>query len=289
MKLLITGANGQLGGQLLRLLTPDHLVTATDINATQHIAALDISDWQAVRTRINDEKPDMVIHTAAWTDVDGCARDPQRAIRINGYGAQNVAVAAHEVGAAMIHISTNEVFDGTQQRPYYEYDSTNPVNPYGYSKWVAEQAVMRLNPRHYIVRTAWLFAHGGRNFIHAIWGAARDGRSLRVVTNEVANPTYTNDLAHAITQLMTTGRYGIYHLVNEGAVSRYDFARYILDKAGFADVPVERISGQQWVRPSRPPVYASMANIAAADLGVRLRSWQVAVDAFLKAESLVKA
>ncbi len=226
MRILITGAAGRLGGQLTVALKRHSLVPVD-------VAEFDIADFAATRAFINSAKPDLVVHPAAWTDVDGCARDPELAIRVNGFGAQNVALAAAEVGAAILLISSNEVFSGKTDRPYREYDPTAPINAYGYSKWVGEQAVMRVNPRHYIVRTAWLFAHGGKNFLQSILSAALVGKPLRVVVNEVANPTYNDDLADAIAKLVETERYGIYHFVNAGGCSRYDLARYVLDRVGY--------------------------------------------------------
>lgn len=283
MRILITGAEGNLGTELMRVLGDEHDVSGVDL------PELDITDFAAVRQYVEGQQPDLIINPAAWTDVDACARDPEKAILINGYGAQNVALAAHEVSAAMMQISSNEVFDGTASRPYREYDDTATVNPYAYSKLVGERAVQQVNPRHYIVRTSWLVSHGGRNFIHAILGAAEAGKSLRVVVDEVANPTYTPDLAAAIAQLIATGRYGVYHLCNAGAASRYDFARYALDRAGYTDTPLTKISRHQWPRPSTPPMYSSLANIHAARLGITLRHWQAAIDAFLAQEGLLRA
>jgi dTDP-4-dehydrorhamnose reductase len=216
--------------------------------------------------------------------VDGCARDPESAVRINGFGTQNAALEAAAVGAAVLYVSTNEVFDGTANRPYREYDPTHPVNPYGYSKWVGEQSLMRINPRHYIVRTAWLFAHGGKNFIQSILNTAAANKPLRVVVNEVANPTYNDDLADAITTLVETERYGIYHFVNEGACSRHQFARYILDQAGFSETSLQPITAGEWQRRSTPPTYAALENGAGKTIGITLRSWQQAVATFLERE-----
>jgi dTDP-4-dehydrorhamnose reductase len=284
MRILVTGAAGRLGGKLIEILSQaGHDVTGADI-VGNHVEHLDISDFQATRSFIVGLRPDVVIHPAAWTDVDGCAREPEKAIAINGFGTQHVALGAAAVGASVVCVSSNEVFDGRATRPYREYDVTNPVNPYGYSKWVGEQAALRVNPRHYIVRTSWLFAHGGKNFIHALLNLAQAGKPLRVVTNEVANPTYNDDLADAITRLIETERYGIYHLVNEGTCSRYQFARYFLDKAGFQGVPVEPITTYQWPRPSKPPTYAGLENMAGRHIGITLRPWQQAVDAYLLRE-----
>ncbi len=280
MRILVMGAAGKLGGDLMEALQGQDVFGAD-------YAQVDIADFVAVRGYVQQQQPDLIVNAAAWTHVDGCAEEPEKAIRINGYGAQNLAVAAHEIGAAILQVSSNEVFDGTASRPYYEYDRPNPANPYGYSKFVGEQAVRETNPRHYIVRTSWLFATGGRNFLHAILSAAKDGKSLRVVVDEVANPTYNRDLAQALAQLIGSGRYGTYHLCNEGAVSRWGFARYALDRAGFAEVALGKITRRQWPRPSMPPPYTSLANLAAASIGIRLRPWQQAVDAFLQAEGLL--
>lgn len=281
MRLLITGAKGRLGSRLVQILSDKHDVTGIDIDE------LDVTDSIRVSDFVAENQPDLVIHTAAWTDVDGCAREPQKAVKINGFGTQNLAIASAQIGAAMLYISSNEVFDGAQTQPYQEYDITHPINPYGYSKWVGERTLGRANPKHYVVRTSWLFAHGGKNFIQAILNAVKAGKSLRVVTNEVANPTYNDDLADAIAQLIETGRYGVYHLVNEGGCSRWDFARYVLDKAGYTDTPIAKISATEWQRDSMPPEYSSLANIAGEMIGIKLRSWQEAVDAFLEKEGLL--
>jgi dTDP-4-dehydrorhamnose reductase len=287
MRILVTGAAGRLGGRLVENLKQHgHDVTGADVVGAG-VRHLDITHYETTCEFIAGLRPDVVIHPAAWTDVDGCAREPEKAIRINGFGAQHVALGAATAGASMVYISSNEVFDGRASRPYREYDTTNPINPYGYSKWVGEQAIQHINPRHYIVRTAWLFAHGGKNFIQTILGAAQAGKPLRVVTNEVANPTYNDDLADAIVRLIDTGRYGIYHLVNEGSCSRYQFARYFLNKAGLAETPIEPISSHQWPRPSTPPAYAALENMAGKHIGITLPPWQEAVDTFMQKENLL--
>jgi len=282
MRVLVTGAAGRLGSRLVEALRQrGHEPIPADV------AEFDIADFAATRAWITTAQPDLVIHPAAWTDVDGCAREPEKAITINGLGAGNVAAVAAEIGAAILYISSNEVFDGKSSRPYLEYDRTQPINPYGYSKWVGEQSIVGVNPRHMIARTSWLFAHGGKNFIQSILNAAGAGKPLRVVVNEIACPTYTDDLAHALVSLAESGRYGVYHLVNEGYCSRYDFARYILDKTGYADTPLDRITSHAWARPSTPPEFSPLTNLAAKNLGIQLRSWQSAVDAFLEREGVL--
>ncbi|NDJ86074.1 MAG: dTDP-4-dehydrorhamnose reductase [Chloroflexi bacterium] len=281
MRILVTGAKGQLGRALVSLLTPAHTVTAIDIDQ------LNITDSAAVMAFFGQAQPELVIHAAALTQVDYCAENPDEALWVNGYGTRNIALACQTIDATLMHISTNEVFDGANIAVYHEYDRPNPINPYGYSKWVAEQMVRDLVARHYIVRTSWLFAHGGRNFIHAILERAHNGQSLRVVVNEVSTPTYARDLAGAMAQLLQTNLYGIYHLVSEGRSSRWDFARYVLDIAGHTNTPIERISSYEYPRASTPPEYAVLRNYAAARQGIVLRHWKEAVRAFCEAEGLI--
>ena len=288
MRILVTGAAGNLGKRLLKdLAEAGHEALGADI-VGDDVERLDICDFAATQALVRRLEPDLVIHAAAWTDVDGCARDPERALAINGFGSQHVALAAAATGSAIVYVSSNEVFSGRDRRPLDEFARPAPCNPYGYSKLAGEVAVAAHNPRHYIVRSAWLFAHGGRNFVQAILGAARAGRQLRVVSNEVANPTYTNDLSEAIVRLVASERFGTYHFVNEGACSRLQFARYVLDRAGFADTAIQAISSHQWPRPGSPPEYAALANHAGRMPGITLRPWREAVDAFLRCEGLLR-
>jgi dTDP-4-dehydrorhamnose reductase len=283
MRIFITGAKGRLGSRLVEQLSADgQVVQGIDIDT------LDISQPRIVFEAVQSFEPDLVLHCAALTAVDYCAEHPDEALAINGFGTQNVALACQAANAALLYVSTNEVFDGTSRHGYQEYDPPHPANSYGYSKWVGEQVVRDLVPKHFIVRTAWLFAHGGKNFIHAMLQVAREGKPIRVVTNEIGSPTYTNDLADAILQLIATRHYGIYHLTNSGHISRYGFARQALDLAGYNHVPIAPISLAEYPRASRPPEQGVLRNFAAARLGITLRPWQDAVAAFLDAEGLLK-
>ncbi len=279
MRVLVTGAKGRLGREIIARLPQNSLVTATDIDELDFTQPQQVDDLMA-RTR-----PELVIHCGAMTAVDACAQDPSEANRVNGYGTKTLALACLRYDAALLYISTNEVFDGQNVRAYDEYDRPNPANAYGYSKWLGEQAIRDHLQRFYIVRTSWLFAHGGRNFIQAILARAAVGQPLRVVVNEVAAPTYTNDLAEAIVALVATQTYGIYHLINAGRASRWAFAREILNQAGYADTPIEKIAAAQYQRPSTPPEYSVLRNTAAAQLGITLRPWQAALTAFLEVEN----
>ena len=251
------------------------------------MATVDITDIGGVNRVFAEIRPELVLHCAALTAVDYCAEHPDEALAINGFGTQNIALACQAHDAALLYISTNEVFEGKSYRDYQEYDLPNPVNPYGYSKWVGEQAVRDLVHKHYIVRTAWLFAHGGKNFIESILRLAREGEPLKVVTNEISCPTYTNDLAAAIIRLIATACFGIYHLVNAGHTSRYGLARQVLDLTGYGDTPIQPIALAEFQRPSCPPEYTILRNVAAARLGITLRPWQEALVAFLGAEGLL--
>ena len=276
MRVFITGVKGQLGRTLEAFLS-DHELTGVDL------PECDITDRTQIEAAISDAGPDVVIHCAAMTDVDGCARDPKAAYRVNGLGTQNVALACQNAGAAMVYVSTNEVFDGAADRPYVEFDAPNPVNPYARSKLAGEWYTQHLLTRFYIVRTAWLYAAGGRNFPHRIIQLADERGGLRVVTDEVGSPTYVVDLARAIGQLVSTGQYGVYHFVNEGVCSRLEFAREILRLTGRAGVPVAPTTLAEFQRDSKPPSYAPLANVAGAAIGIRLRLWQTALAEFLGA------
>ncbi len=281
MRILITGAAGHLGQQIAAQLQA-HTVTGVDINT------MDITDRQAVQQTFASVQPELVIHCAALTAVDYCAEHPQEALRANAVGTKNITLACQSHQAALLYVSTNEVFAGLPGRFYGEYDLAEPANPYAYSKWVGEQIVRELLPQHYIVRTSWLFAPGGKNFLHKILNMAREGTPLRVVTNEISSPTYSVDLAEAIVRLIKTEQYGIYHLVNDGYASRYSFARHALDLAGFAETPIEPVGLVEYWRASRPPEHAVLKNFMAAELGITLRPWQDALAAFLGSEQLLK-
>jgi len=277
MHIFITGYKGQLGQALYAALA-EHTLAGCDL------PELDITDREAIGAAIADFAPDVVIHGAAWTNVDGCARDPEKAYRVNALGTQNVALACAEADAAMVYISTNEVFDGEAHEPYREWDPPHPINPYGRSKAAGEWFVRHLLNRFYIVRTAWLYAPGGRNFPHRIIQLADERGALRVVTDEVSNPTYAPDLAQALVALIRTDAYGVYHLTNAGYCSRYDFAREILRISGRERVPVEPITLAEFQRASTPPRFAPLANTAGAALGINLRPWEEALAEFLKSQ-----
>ena len=273
MRVFITGHKGQLGRALLTRLPG---ATGADL------PEVDITTPESIDAAIAAARPEVIIHCAAMTDVDGAARDPALAYRVNGLGTQNVALAAARAGAVLAYVSTNEVFDGAKRAAYFEFDAGNPINPYGQSKLAGEWFTTHLTSQFYLIRTSWLSAPGGRNFAHRIQQLADERSHLRVVTDEIANPTFVDDLADAIAKLIGTGRFGIYHLTNAGYCSRHDYAKKILELSGRGHVPVEPIRLADYPRPSTPPPFAPLANTAAAALGITLRPWEAALEEFLR-------
>ena len=271
MRTIITGITGQLGQAVKQVLEEQ------DFDVLD-IPRYDVRDHTIVQ-KISEFYPELVIHCAAMTNVDGCAQDPDAAFSVNAFGTQNVAHACLRCNAEMVYISTNEVFNGRSDRPYGEDDKPNPINPYGSSKRSGEQmAAHYLKNGLYIVRTAWVYG-GGHMFPEKILAAADKFGELRVVTDEVSNPTYTLDLAAAVAQLVRTRAYGIYHFTNAGYCSRYEYAQEVLRLGGREDVPIHPITLAEYSRPSMVPPFAPLANTKGAALGIELRSWQEALTA----------
>jgi len=275
MRIAITGAHGQLGKALQGQFSPEHTIIALGHND------LELGHPTCV-ARLIATGAELVIHPAAYTNVDGCARDPELAYRVNGLGTQYVALACRQLNAPLVYISTNEVFDGASVAPYFEYDRADPINAYGRSKWAGEQAVRELLDRFYIARVAWLFG-GERNFVRIILRLASERDALSLVADEIGSPTYAPDVAAAIAQLIELPFYGTYHLVNEGSCSRYDFAAEILRQAGRDRVTLHPIKLADYQRDSAVPRYTPLRNLAAATLGIRLRPWQEALEEYMKA------
>ncbi len=277
MRIYITGIHGQLGRALAKALAAHDVFGASS-------SEVDITDLSAIRSGVGASQPDLVIHSAAMTDVDGCARDPDRAYRVNALGTRNVALACQDAGCPLLAISTNEVFDGAAGRPYLEFDPIRPINPYARSKHAGETFVRDLLARFYVVRTAWLFGYGGNNFVTKIVNRARQDGKLRVVADEISSPTFAPDLAEAIARLIVTGAYGVYHFTNEGICSRFDFAQKVLEFAGLTRVPIEPTTLTDLSRPSTPPPYTPIRNFCGAQIGITLRPWQDALAEYVANE-----
>jgi dTDP-4-dehydrorhamnose reductase len=269
MRILITGGHGQLGRALEAALTDD------EVTALAH-SELDITDREQVSAVLSRYDPEVVIHAAAWTDTAGSERDPARALHVNGEGTGIVAEACRRIGATMLYISTNEVFDGEKSQPYAEADSPNPINSYGRSKLEGERRVQAALEDHCIVRTSWLYGPGRDSFPEKILATARQRNALRLVTDEVASPTWTVDLAQAIASLAHEGASGIYHLTNAGACSRKEWAEEIVRLAGLNDISIEATTQSDFGAPFRKPPFSALANTTAARRGVTARPRQEA-------------
>jgi dTDP-4-dehydrorhamnose reductase len=272
MKIAVTGSGGQLGRLVVGELEEAHEVVPLDL------PEFDLTDRRSIGV-IADLQPDLVIHNAAMTDVDACARDPAQAFRVNAFGTQNVALACQRANAAMLYVSTNEVFDGEKPAPYLELDTPRPLNAYAKSKLAGEWYTQHLLQRFYIVRTAWLYARGGGKFPDKVLDLARRRAPLAFVMDEIGCPTYAPDLASAMVRLILTERYGIYHLVNAGSCSRYEWAVEILQLAKLPR-PVEPITLADFSRASTPPKNGALENFAAAAIDITLRPWQDALRDF---------
>ena len=278
MRVVITGHNGQLGRQL-------HQTFATHELLPLDLPCDDITDPGVVEC-IAGFAPQLIVHAAAFTDVDGAEKDPELAYRVNAIGTQNMALAAQRTGAALMYVSSNEVFDGSRREVYREWDVPNPMSTYARSKAAGEHIVRDLLGQFYIVRVAWLFGPGGNNFITKILAGAEKYGALSVAADEFGNPTYAPDAAVAMARLADTGHFGIYHLTNGGFCSRYEFAREIMRLAGKADLPITAILSADWPRPSKPPLHAVLANTAGTALGITLRPWQAALADYIASMKL---
>jgi dTDP-4-dehydrorhamnose reductase len=268
---VVTGAAGQLGRQLVsRFQARGDEVLAMrrpDFEITDPATARTLATWG----------PDLVVNAAAWTDVDGCARDPERATAVNGRAAGTLAAAAASVGARFVQVSTNEVFAGSAGVAYMPDSVPRPITPYGMSKLTGERAVASANDRHLIVRTAWLFGPGGRNFVTKILAAARlaldRGGPLRVVADEVGNPTWAPALADQIVDLASTPQFpsSIVHVAGTPPASRLEWSQLVFAAAGVR-VPIQPVSLRDFSRPSPPPIHA----VLVPSPGVAPIDWRAA-------------
>lgn len=269
-----------LGSLVREEAAKSHDIVATDVLAGCEM--MNLTDTENVFEVVKKYDPDMVIHCAAMTDVDGCERDPDAAFKVNGVGTWNLACACAEVGAAVAYVSTDYVFDGNKGSPYTEFDRINPLSAYGASKLAGEEAIREICPKHYIVRTSWIFAPHGKNFAKSILNAAQTNKELKVVADQVGSPTYAKDLAGFLVSLIGSPLYGTYHYTNSGSCSWHEFASEILKQAGITDVNVLPIRSEEWPTPTKRPAYSVLRHYRMELLGRdTARPWQDAVAEFI--------
>lgn len=275
MRVLLAGAGGQLGLELAGIL-PDrgHEVVALDR------LALDVADPEAVEGAIDEHTPEIVVNAAAYTNVDGCEEATDLAFSVNALGPRNLAQACERRGCGLLHVSTNYVFDGRDERPYEPFDPPNPISAYGRTKLAGEEHVMRLTNRWYVVRSAGVYGRG-HNFVRTMLRVAKERGSLKVKDDEFISPTYARDLAEGIAGIVEDGRYGLYHLTNAGSCSWYEFTREIFRLAG-VETEVVPIPGSEYPLPAARPANGVLSSLGSP----KLRHWGEALADYLLREAV---
>jgi dTDP-4-dehydrorhamnose reductase len=273
MRILIIGSSGMLGSDLVEQWNDDDIIPATSRD-------VDIREIGQLRQFITQAHPDWVVLTAAYTDVDESERNPQQAFAVNGEGTRNVARIARELGRRLFYISTDYVFDGASHRPYEPDDPIHPLNVYGASKAAGEDAVREQSKDWVIARTSWLFGACRASFPEKILRAAARQPQIKVVADQIGSPTFTRDLAAAIRDLVRSDARGILHITNAGSCSWFEFAKEVLLKAG-RRTPILPITTAEADRLAKRPAYSVLSPASLTVRGIRLRSWQEAVDAYL--------
>lgn len=274
MRVTIFGASGLLGKALMREWSGDTVTGLTSRGA-------DIRDAKRVRQVLEETNPEWIVLTAAYTDVDGCESNPDMAFAVNRDGPANIASAAAEVGARLVFLSSDYVFDGKKTIPYEIGDERNPQSVYGRSKAEAEIRLLEMMPDCCIVRTSWLFGPGGKCFPDTILKLASDQPTLDVVNDQRGSPTYAVDLARSIIQLCRNNARGIVHVTNAGNCTWFEFAQQIVRSAGLA-TNVRPVSSQQMARPAPRPAYSVLSPVHLQALGIEMPSWQDALRRYLK-------
>lgn len=253
MKVLIIGAEGMLGHDLVEVMSKNHEVSTTTIDT------MDITDINKTIETVKKKNPDVVIHAAAFTDVDGSESQADLAYKVNSLGTRNVAVACKETDSALVYICTDYVFDGTKGSPYYEFDQTNPLSVYGKTKLQGEAYIRDLLNKFYIVRTSWLYGYHGPNFVTTMLKLAQTHDQISVVGDQIGSPTYTVDLSKAIAKLIEKPVYGIYHITNSQHCTWYEYAQLIFDIAG-KKVNLKPVTTEEFGSAAKRPKYSVLEN-----------------------------
>jgi dTDP-4-dehydrorhamnose reductase len=278
MRVTLFGASGLLGQELVKELSGEQLTALSSKDA-------DLRDQSRIREVIRDSRPDWILLSAAYTDVDGCESDRDRAFGVNCEGAVHVAQAAGEAGSRLMFLSTDYVFDGTKQSPYEISDARNPASVYGESKARAEERLLKILPEVCIVRTSWLFGHGGKCFPATILKLASSRPDVSVVNDQRGSPTFTRDLASALVQLSRASARGIVHVTNSGNCTWYDFALEIVRMSGMRTL-VKPVTTAEFPRPARRPAYSVLSPDSLHAYNVHMPAWQDSLQRYLERASL---
>lgn len=283
---LVTGAGGMLGNALVPLLIKSgYDVISTDVLGsgpeTQH---LDARDYEQVKSCINKANPGIIFHLAAETNVDKCEIDPEHAFKTNVLGTKNIALVCKEKSIIMVYISTCGVFDGKKETAYDEFDVPNPISIYAKSKFEGEKVVRELLDNYFIFRAGWMMGGGKKDkkFVAKIIELSKTQKTLTVVNDKKGNPTFTKDFSEAMIKVINTGKYGLYHITNQGAATRFDIAVKILEYIGNDDVTVKPISSDHFPLPAPRPDSEAALNRKLEMLNIRMRPWQEALREYLE-------
>ncbi|OUP49738.1 dTDP-4-dehydrorhamnose reductase [Lachnoclostridium sp. An181] len=277
MKVLVTGVKGQLGYDVINELEKrGHVAIGTDVEE------MDITDAGKVETVLKNEKPDAVVHCAAYTAVDAAEDNEDLCRKINAEGTENIAKACQELNCKMLYLSTDYVFDGEGERPWEPDDERDPLNVYGVTKYEGELAVEKYVEKFFIVRIAWVFGKNGKNFIKTMLNLGKTHDEVKVVDDQIGSPTYTFDLARLLVDMIETDKYGRYHATNEGLCSWYEFAKEIFKQAGM-NVKVSPVTSEEFAAKAKRPHNSRMSKEKLSENGFeRLPKWQDALERYLE-------
>ena len=288
MKILITGANGQLGNEIRSIIEGGKSEIGTipkeyegcEIVATD-VAELDITNTAEVLNFVKEQRPEVIFNCAAMTNVDGCETAFEVAFKINAIGVRNLGLAAESIGAKFVHVSTDYVFAGDGTRPYVEWDLTNPQSIYGKSKRLGEEYALTFCKKTFVVRTSWLYGYVGKNFVKTMRMLGRTKDEIKVVNDQRGNPTNANDLAHHLLKLGVTEEYGIYHCTGEGECTWYDFATKIMEYSNLS-CKVNPCTSDEFPSPTKRPAFSSLENLALkCTVGNEMRNWEEALKEYI--------
>ncbi|AYZ73079.1 dTDP-4-dehydrorhamnose reductase [Fusobacterium necrophorum] len=281
--ILITGGNGQLGNDFQRLFDQLHIeYIATDVQE------LDITDIAKVREFVQRRKISCIINCAAYNNVDKAEDEPELCKKINTEAPRDLAIIAKEIGAEYMTYSTDFVFDGKKKSPYIEEDIPNPLSVYGRTKYEGEQEVLKANSNSFVIRTSWVFGIANNNFNKQVIAWSQSKNELFIVDDQISSPTYSRDLAYFTWKLLQTKKYGLYHFSNAGEASKYDQAKYVLDKIGWKG-NLKRAKTNDFILKAKRAEYTKLdSNKLEKLIGEEIPSWKLEIDSFLKEMDLLK-